>query len=48
MLCLIVPSVVLVLKILLLLPCVDRALTRIRQGWERNCPEKNVNMVSNL
>ncbi|XP_070823031.1 metalloreductase STEAP4 [Chaetodon trifascialis] len=35
MLCLIVPSVVLVLKVLLLLPCVDRTLTRIRQGWER-------------
>ncbi|XP_074540101.1 metalloreductase STEAP4-like [Halichoeres trimaculatus] len=35
MLCLIVPSVVLVLKCLLLLPCVDRTLTRIRQGWER-------------
>lgn len=35
MLCLIVPSVVLVLKIILLLPCVDRASTHIRQGWER-------------
>ncbi|XP_072317378.1 metalloreductase STEAP4-like [Eucyclogobius newberryi] len=38
MLCLIVPSVVLVLKVILLLPCVDRALTRIRQGWERAPP----------
>ncbi|XP_035496502.1 metalloreductase STEAP4-like [Scophthalmus maximus] len=38
MLCLIVPSVVLVLKLLLLLPCVDRTLTRIRQGWERSQP----------
>uniref|UniRef100_A0A3B3YXT7 Ferric oxidoreductase domain-containing protein n=1 Tax=Poecilia mexicana TaxID=48701 RepID=A0A3B3YXT7_9TELE len=40
MLCLIVPSVVLVLKLLLLLPCVDRALTRIRQGWERTQPKE--------
>ncbi|XP_035020096.1 metalloreductase STEAP4 [Hippoglossus stenolepis] len=32
---LVLPSVVLVLKLLLLLPCVDRTLTRIRQGWER-------------
>ncbi|KAM9723528.1 metalloreductase STEAP4-like [Menidia menidia] len=38
MLCLIVPSVVLVLKLLLLLPCVDLTLTRIRQGWERAKP----------
>ncbi|KAF7658766.1 hypothetical protein LDENG_00008300 [Lucifuga dentata] len=38
MLCLVVPSVVLLLKLLLLLPCVDRSLTRIRQGWERNKP----------
>ncbi|KAK7886379.1 hypothetical protein WMY93_026000 [Mugilogobius chulae] len=38
MLCLIVPSVVLVLKVVLLLPCVDRTLTRIRQGWERAPP----------
>ncbi|XP_059195313.1 metalloreductase STEAP4-like [Centropristis striata] len=35
MLSLVVPSVLLVLKLLLLLPCVDRSLTRIRQGWER-------------
>ncbi|XP_030014255.1 metalloreductase STEAP4-like [Sphaeramia orbicularis] len=35
MLCLVVPSIVLVLKMLLLLPCVDNTLTRIRQGWER-------------
>ncbi|XP_034554091.1 metalloreductase STEAP4-like [Notolabrus celidotus] len=39
MLCLIVPSVVLVLKFLILLPCVDRTLTRIRQGWERTPPD---------
>lgn len=42
MLCLIVPSVVLVLKVLLLLPCVDRTLTRIRQGWERNLPRQGM------
>lgn len=48
MLCLIVPSVVLVLKILLLLPCVDRALTRIRQGWERNPPLMEVGKASSL
>lgn len=39
MLCLVVPSIVLVLKLLLLLPCVDKSLTRIRQGWERADPE---------
>lgn len=39
MLCLVVPSVVLVLKLLILLPCVDRSLGRIRQGWERTEPE---------
>ncbi|KAM6968067.1 metalloreductase STEAP4-like [Aplochiton taeniatus] len=35
MLCLVLPSVVLLLKLLLLLPCVDRRVGRIRQGWER-------------
>ncbi|XP_071771982.1 metalloreductase STEAP4 [Centroberyx gerrardi] len=40
MLCLVVPSVVLLLKLLLLLPCVDRSLTRIRQGWERTEPRE--------
>ncbi|XP_049902533.1 metalloreductase STEAP4-like [Epinephelus moara] len=39
LLALVVPSVLLVLKLLLLLPCVDRTLTRIRQGWERTDPE---------
>lgn len=39
MLSLVVPSIVLVLKLLLLLPCVDKSLTRIRQGWERADPE---------
>ncbi|XP_047454886.1 metalloreductase STEAP4-like [Mugil cephalus] len=36
---LVLPSAVLVLRLLLLLPCVDRSLTRIRQGWERTDPE---------
>ncbi|XP_030251003.1 metalloreductase STEAP4 [Sparus aurata] len=36
---LVVPSVVLVLKLLIILPCVDRTLTRIRRGWERTDPE---------
>nr|XP_020504177.1 metalloreductase STEAP4-like [Labrus bergylta] len=45
MLCLIVPSVVLVLKFLVLLPCVDRTLTRIRQGWERNQPGEEMAMT---
>lgn len=50
MLCLIVPSVVLVLKLLLLLPCMDRTLTRIRQGWERVPPRKegHMNPATNL
>ncbi|KAK2844515.1 hypothetical protein Q5P01_011174 [Channa striata] len=42
MLSLVLPSVVLVLKLLLLLPCVDRSLTRIRQGWERTDPGDDV------
>ncbi|KAF3691879.1 Metalloreductase STEAP4 [Channa argus] len=42
MLCLVLPSVVLVLKMLLLLPCVDRSLTRIRQGWEKTDPGDDV------
>lgn len=39
MLSLVLPSVLIVLKLLLLLPCVDRSLTRIRQGWERTDAE---------
>ncbi|XP_063054693.1 metalloreductase STEAP4-like [Engraulis encrasicolus] len=35
MLCLVVPCIVLVSKVILMLPCIDRTLTRIRQGWER-------------
>ncbi|XP_076869249.1 metalloreductase STEAP4 [Brachyhypopomus gauderio] len=35
-LALVVPCVVLVLKAVLITPCMDRPVTRIRQGWERN------------
>nr|KAF6338554.1 STEAP4 metalloreductase [Pipistrellus kuhlii] len=35
-LALIIPCTVLVIKFILVLPCVDKTLTRIRQGWERN------------
>ncbi|KAG7469995.1 hypothetical protein MATL_G00134960 [Megalops atlanticus] len=35
MLSLILPCIVLVLKLVLITPCVDRTVTRIRQGWER-------------
>ncbi|XP_038129002.1 metalloreductase STEAP4 [Cyprinodon tularosa] len=41
MLCLVVPTLVLVLKLLLILPCVDKSLTRIRQGWEKTDPEND-------
>ncbi|XP_020504192.1 metalloreductase STEAP4 [Labrus bergylta] len=41
MLSLVVPSVVLIFKLLLILPCVDKTLTRIRQGWERCDPEED-------
>uniref|UniRef100_A0A8D0L8G1 STEAP4 metalloreductase n=1 Tax=Sphenodon punctatus TaxID=8508 RepID=A0A8D0L8G1_SPHPU len=36
MLSLIVPCIVLVIKFVLVFPCLDRPLTQIRQGWERN------------
>ncbi|XP_007236319.3 metalloreductase STEAP4 [Astyanax mexicanus] len=35
MMSLVVPCVVLILKLLLITPCMDRTITRIRQGWER-------------
>ncbi|XP_040820908.1 metalloreductase STEAP4 [Ochotona curzoniae] len=35
-LALIIPCTVLAIKFILLLPCIDRTLTRIRQGWERD------------
>lgn len=36
MLSLVLPCVVIVLKLLILLPCVDQRVARIRRGWERN------------
>ncbi|XP_032617052.1 metalloreductase STEAP4 isoform X3 [Hylobates moloch] len=33
---LIIPCTVLVIKFVLIMPCVDNTLARIRQGWERN------------
>lgn len=36
MLSLVLPTVVIVLKLLILLPCVDRRVARIRRGWERS------------
>ncbi|XP_051466893.1 metalloreductase STEAP4 [Apus apus] len=38
MLALIIPCIVLVVKFVLVFPCLDKPLTRIRQGWERNPP----------
>ncbi|XP_037363238.1 metalloreductase STEAP4 isoform X1 [Talpa occidentalis] len=35
-LALIIPCTLLVIKFILILPCIDRTLTRIRQGWERD------------
>lgn len=35
MLALVVPCVVLILKVVLIIPCMDRTISRIRQGWER-------------
>ncbi|XP_030641308.1 metalloreductase STEAP4-like [Chanos chanos] len=35
MLSLVVPCSVLVLKLIIILPCVNRPISRIRQGWER-------------
>lgn len=35
MLALVVPCIVLVLKTVLIMPCMNRTVTRIRQGWER-------------
>ncbi|XP_061674895.1 metalloreductase STEAP4-like isoform X2 [Syngnathoides biaculeatus] len=41
-----VPSAVLALKLLLLLPCVDRTVTRIRRGWERTDPEEEKTLLT--
>ncbi|KFP23881.1 Metalloreductase STEAP4, partial [Colius striatus] len=36
MLSLIIPCIVLVVKFVLIFPCLEKPLTQIRQGWERN------------
>ncbi|XP_051857467.1 metalloreductase STEAP4 isoform X1 [Antechinus flavipes] len=41
---LIAPSVVLLLKFILIMPCFNRPLTRIRQGWERNSLSKKIQL----
>lgn len=45
MLSLIVPTVVLVLKCIIIIPCINRPLMRIRQGWERNPPRREMSDV---
>ncbi|XP_038653871.1 metalloreductase STEAP4 isoform X1 [Scyliorhinus canicula] len=37
---LIIPCTVLVLKLILIIPCVDKMLTKIRQGWESKLENK--------
>lgn len=32
---LVIPCIVLILKFILIIPCIDKRITRIRQGWER-------------
>ncbi|KAI4897426.1 hypothetical protein NFI96_014542 [Prochilodus magdalenae] len=39
MVSLVVPCVVLVLKLVLITPCIDGTITRIRQGWERSAKD---------
>ncbi|XP_006834379.1 PREDICTED: metalloreductase STEAP4 [Chrysochloris asiatica] len=41
-LALIIPCTVLVIKFILIMPCIDKTLTRIRQGWERNSKMSSV------
>nr|XP_057940690.1 metalloreductase STEAP4-like [Doryrhamphus excisus] len=45
MLGLVVPTAVLALKLLLLLPCVDRNITRIRRGWERPATDEEKTLL---
>ncbi|XP_053569992.1 metalloreductase STEAP4 [Bombina bombina] len=37
---LVVPCIVLVLKVILICPCIDKRITRIRQGWESSKMKK--------
>ncbi|XP_044150601.1 metalloreductase STEAP4-like [Bufo gargarizans] len=41
MLSLVIPCTVLVLKLLLIIPCIDNRITKIRQGWERPSSKKS-------
>ncbi|XP_038833379.1 metalloreductase STEAP4-like [Salvelinus namaycush] len=45
MLCLVLPSVVLLLKLLLITPCVDHTIS---QGWERGVAEGQETKISHL
>ncbi|XP_071078489.1 metalloreductase STEAP4-like [Haliotis cracherodii] len=45
-LCLILPVCVVVMKLVLLLPCVDKYLSKIRKGWERNAQRLHTNTGS--
>ncbi|XP_062034811.1 metalloreductase STEAP4 isoform X2 [Lepus europaeus] len=48
-LALIIPCTVLVIKFILIMPCIDKTLMRIRQGWERNTKfSKSVNGKSDI
>ncbi|CAI9586946.1 unnamed protein product [Staurois parvus] len=33
---LVIPCIVLILKFILIIPCIDKRITKIRQGWERS------------
>ncbi|KAM3928263.1 metalloreductase STEAP4-like isoform 1-T2 [Leptodactylus fuscus] len=35
MISLVIPCIVLILKLILIIPCIDNKITKIRQGWER-------------
>ncbi|XP_056375053.1 metalloreductase STEAP4-like [Hyla sarda] len=37
---LVIPCVVLILKLVLIIPCIDTRITKIRQGWERSPSKK--------
>ncbi|XP_008064392.1 metalloreductase STEAP4 isoform X2 [Carlito syrichta] len=47
-LALIIPCIVLVIKFILIMPCIDNILTRIRQGWERNSKYSTLNKKSDV
>ncbi|XP_077127923.1 metalloreductase STEAP4-like [Ranitomeya variabilis] len=38
---LVIPCLVLVLKLVLIIPCVDKRITKIRQGWERSASKNS-------